>query len=183
MKTISSLRFLKKPKLKILWFRNCFQRTEADGSLILKCLMNRNRPFFQKFKEPPNTVPKIHHPLLSQSIFWCVRVRQILLRGSITRSSKPRNVLGGSSSTWKHPSSMWLPIDWSSSISSSYDSTFVLVFCVCEIVCCRCSREYWVWSASDSVDQGRGLSFYLQISEPVHPFPCWAMWWVSLLWQ
>ncbi len=56
-KTMSSLRFLKKPKLKIPWFSNFFQRTEADASLILKCLKNRSRQFFQKFKEPPNTVP------------------------------------------------------------------------------------------------------------------------------
>jgi len=57
MKTISLLRFLKEPKLKILRFWIFFQRTEADGSLVLECLKNRNRQFFQKFKEWPNTVP------------------------------------------------------------------------------------------------------------------------------
>jgi len=178
-------------------FVEVFEKTKTEDSMILQFFpKNWRRRFFESemFKEPESTVlskiqrtaqhcSKPHHPLFSQSIFWCVRVPQILLRGSITRSSKPRNVLGGSNSARKHLSSTWLPIDCSSSISSSFDSTFVLVFCVCKIVCFRCSWEYWVWSACDSVNQGRGSSFLLQISKPVHPFACWAIWWVSLLWQ
>jgi hypothetical protein len=61
------LRFLKKPKLKILWFWVFFQRTEADGSLIMECLKNRSRQFFPKFKEPPNTVPNRIIPYCHQA--------------------------------------------------------------------------------------------------------------------
>jgi hypothetical protein len=71
------------------------------------------------------------------------------------RSSKPRNVLGGSSNARKHPSFTWLSIDCSSVISYSFDSTFVLVFCVCKIVCFRCSREYWVFGLYLDALEGR----------------------------